>query len=163
MSPMSSPKTTAFLLARLSSSRMPSKHFRHIGPKTMLAWIVSRLRQCREIDEIIITTVAESANEPLRSYAQEEDLPCFWYEGEVDHVTTRLRRAAEWAKSDICILVSGDCPLIYAPMLDEMLIQFKAGRKRLYGKEPYNNKIKKMIFLFLKIPVPVAWSRQFTA
>lgn len=132
-------KTTAFILARLTSSRMPAKHFRHIGSKTMLAWIVSRLRQCREIDEIIITTAAEPENEPLKNYAREEGLACFWYEGEVNQVTTRLRRAAEWSESDTCVLISGDCPLIYAPVLDEMLNQFKAVRKRLYAKERHNS------------------------
>ncbi len=122
-------KTTAFILARLTSSRMPAKHFRHIGSKIMLAWIISRLRQCLEIDEIIITTVAEPENEPLKNYAREEGLACFWYKGEVDHVTTRLRRAAEWSDSDICLLISGDCPLIYAPAIDEMLRQFKADKE----------------------------------
>ncbi|MEA1921251.1 MAG: hypothetical protein U9N63_01195, partial [Pseudomonadota bacterium] len=60
-----------------------------------------------------------------QKWAAEEKLPCFWYEGEVDHVTTRLRKAAEQYGADICILVSGDCPLIYAPLIDKLVLALK--------------------------------------
>jgi len=115
-------RVVAFVVARLSSSRLPSKHFRTIGSKPLISWIIEQLRCCQLVDEIVITTVSEEANRPLQKWAAEEKLPCFWYEGEVDHVTTRLRKAAELYKADICVLVSGDCPLTYAPLID-MLIQ----------------------------------------
>lgn len=111
----------AFIVARLSSSRLPGKQFRLIGDRSMLQWIVDHLRACEELDDIVIATVAEKENEPLRKFARDQGLPCFWYEGEVDHVTTRLRRAAEHFEADICVLVSGDCPLIYAPAIDQMI------------------------------------------
>ncbi|CAB1078818.1 hypothetical protein D1AOALGA4SA_6543 [Olavius algarvensis Delta 1 endosymbiont] len=114
-------KAVAFVVVRLSSSRFPAKQFRTIGDKQILRWITDRLRTCRELDEIVITTVAEIDNEPLREFAQREQLPCFWYEGEVDHVTTRLRKAAEAHKADICVLISGDCPLVYAPVVDQLI------------------------------------------
>jgi len=121
-SPTKKEKVVAFVVARLSSSRLPVKHFRTIGSKPLISWVIEQLRCCQEVDEIVITTVAEEANRPMQKWAVEEKLPCFWYEGEVDHVTTRLRKAAELYKADICVLVSGDCPLTYAPLID-MLIQ----------------------------------------
>ncbi|MCD6429742.1 MAG: NTP transferase domain-containing protein [Deltaproteobacteria bacterium] len=120
-----SEKVVAFVVARLSSSRLPAKHFRTIGSKPLISWIIDQLRLSREVDEIVITTVAEEANRPLQKWATEEKLPCFWYEGEVDHVTTRLRKAAEQYGADICILVSGDCPLIYAPLIDMLVRALK--------------------------------------
>ncbi len=87
----------------------------------MIQWITDRLRQCDEVNDIVIATCAEAENEPLREYASKQNLGCFWYSGGVDLVTTRLRRAAEAFGADICILVSGDCPLIHAPLIDMMI------------------------------------------
>lgn len=114
-------KCVAFVVARLSSSRLPGKHFRQIGDRPLIQWVTGQLLLCGEIDEIVIATVAEQDNEPLVAYAKESDLSLFCYEGEVDHVTTRLRRAAEVFNADICVLVSGDCPLIHHSGIDAMV------------------------------------------
>jgi len=118
-------RAVAFVVARLNSSRLPGKHLRRIGGKTLLDWVIGNLRGCRELAEIVITTVAEPCNEPLRAYARKEGLPCYWYEGDPDQVTTRLRRAAEDFVAEICVLVSGDCPLIHGPALDQMIRQLR--------------------------------------
>ena len=119
--PTTRDRAVAFIVARLSSSRLPGKQFRFIGDRSMLQWIVDHLRACEELDDIVIATVAEKENKPLRKFARDQGLPCFWYEAEVDHVTTRLRKAAEEFNADICILVSGDCPLIYVPGIDHLI------------------------------------------
>ncbi len=114
-------KAVAFIVVRLSSSRLPGKHFRTIGNKSLLSWLTGHLQSCQEVDEIVIATVAEAVNEPLREFARENNLSCFWYEGEVDHVTTRLVRAAEQYNADICLLISGDCPLLHPPLIDSLV------------------------------------------
>ena len=114
-------QSVAFIVARLSSSRLPAKHMRRIGDRPMLQWVVDHLRLSEELDEIVLATVAEPENLPLKDFAKKNGIACYWYEGEVDHVTTRLRRAAEAFEADICVLVSGDCPLIYAPAIDEII------------------------------------------
>ncbi len=111
-------KAVAFIVARLSSSRLPAKQLKRIGDKPLLQWIIERLTDCRELDQIVIATVAEEANLALKHYADEQGIPCFWYQGEVDHVTTRLRRAAEEYRADICLLISGDCPLVDTTAID---------------------------------------------
>ncbi|GAB4108177.1 MAG: hypothetical protein Kow001_04020 [Acidobacteriota bacterium] len=75
---------------------------------------------------------AEPCNEPLREFCRRHALRLFWYEGDPNHVTTRLRRAAESVQAEICVLVSGDCPLVYAPALDELVRGFRtSGADRL--------------------------------
>lgn len=122
-------KTVAFLVARLNSSRMPAKHFRRIGARTVIEWIVDQLKSCAELDEIVLTTVAERGNEPLRDFAEREKISCYWYDGQADHVTTRLYKAAVYYDAKICVLVSGDCPLIYGPAIDLLLQSFKRNRQ----------------------------------
>jgi spore coat polysaccharide biosynthesis protein SpsF len=119
--PSTRDRAVAFIVARLSSSRLTGKQLRLIGDRPMLQWIIDHLRTCKEIDAIVIATIAGKENEPLREFARDRGLPCFWYEGDVDHVTTRLRKAAEEFKADICVLVSGDCPLMHAPSIDHLI------------------------------------------
>jgi len=116
----------AFVVARLGSSRLAAKHLRHIGDRLLLDWVVDRLRQCSEVDEIVITTVASPENEPLREFAKERGIGCFWYEGDVEHVTTRLRCAAEEYRADICILISADSPLIHSPGVDLLTSELRS-------------------------------------
>lgn len=118
-------KTVVFVVARLSSSRLPAKQLRHIGNKSILDWIVDELKKSKEIDEIVITTASEPVNEPLREYAKEHDISCFWYRGDVNHLTTRLRKAAEYHNAEICVMISADCPLISAEVLDLLIKELK--------------------------------------
>jgi spore coat polysaccharide biosynthesis protein SpsF len=119
-------RSVAFIVARLTSSRLPKKQLRMIGDRPLLLWIIDNLRDSKELDELIIATPAEKANEPLKKFAMAERISCFWYEGHADHVTTRLRRAAETYRADICVLISGDCPLVYAPIIDCMIHKLKS-------------------------------------
>lgn len=118
-------KVVAFVLVRLNSSRFSKKHLRQIGDRPLLQWVIDHLKESTEFDKIVITTVAEEANIPLQDFAAEQDIGCYLYEGEADHVTSRLRKAAEDYNADICVLVSGDCPLVYAPAIDSLVRHLK--------------------------------------
>lgn len=111
----------AFVVARLNSSRLEAKQFRTIGDRSLLDWIIERLRASRELSRIVLTTVAEPGNLPLRDYAAEHGIDCFWYEGDPNHVTHRLSSAAQAFQADICVLISGDCPLVDGPLVDLMI------------------------------------------
>ena len=119
-------RAVAFVVARLGSSRLASKHLRHIGDRRVLDWVVERVQACSEVDEVVITTVAAPENEPLREYASEHGLDCFWYEGDEEHVTSRLRCAAEAHGADICILISADSPLVHSPGIDILVSELRS-------------------------------------
>lgn len=118
-------KAVAFIVARLTSTRLRAKQFRKIGDRSIIDWVVTRLKQCEQVDEIVIATVAENENKPLIDYAKKQGIKSFWYEGDVDHVTTRLRRAAESFDAKICILISADCPLLYPPAIDDTILAMR--------------------------------------
>jgi len=117
--------TVAFIVARLSSSRLEAKHFQAIGEHPLIAWTVAELKRSQEIDRLVIATVDEPDNLPLQEFAVEQGIECFSYPGDVNHVTTRLRVAAEKYSADICVLISGDCPLMSAELIDDLLRQFR--------------------------------------
>jgi spore coat polysaccharide biosynthesis protein SpsF len=114
-------KSVAFVVARLTSSRLPSKQFRLIGDRPLIDWTIDELRRCRRLDRIVVATADEPENEPLREYCRQKGLECFWFTGDVNHVTTRLRRAAEHCGAEIGVLVSGDCPLLQAEAIDDLV------------------------------------------
>jgi spore coat polysaccharide biosynthesis protein SpsF len=115
------PRAVAFLVARLTSSRLPAKQLRLIGGRPLMEWTIDELRRCRKLDQIVVATVSEPENEPLREFCRIRGLECFWFDGDVNHVTTRLRRAAESYQADIGVLVSGDCPLLQAEAVDSLI------------------------------------------
>ncbi|MEJ2080674.1 MAG: NTP transferase domain-containing protein [Acidobacteriota bacterium] len=121
-----STRSVAFVVARLTSSRLPSKQFRGIGDRPLIDWTIDELRRCRRLDQIVLATADEPENEPLREYCRKQGLECFWFSGDVNHVTTRLRRAAERYQADIGVLVSGDCPLLQAEAIDDLVSALEA-------------------------------------
>ncbi len=119
-------RAVAFVVVRLSSSRLPRKQLREIGGQSIIARIMASLAQCAELDEVVLATVAEPDNEPLRPLAVRFGWPLFWFEGEVDDVVGRLTSAARAYEADICLLISADCPLVHATSIDEAVARFRA-------------------------------------
>ncbi|WP_456388260.1 cytidylyltransferase domain-containing protein [Desulfolithobacter sp.] len=118
-------RTVAFIVARLGSSRLPAKQFRKIGHKTLIDHLLDELKKCRHIDEIVLATSDEPENIPLLSWTRKHGISAYSYQGDVNRVTTRLRKGAEKFSADICVLVSGDCPLIHAPAIDRLISAIK--------------------------------------
>lgn len=123
---MAKERAVAFVVARLSSSRLPAKQMREIGGRSILSRIFDTLKTCRELDAAVLATVSEPENAPLRDFAEKNGIPLFWYEGDVNHVTTRLKLAAETFGADICLLISADCPLLHGPSIDELTARMRS-------------------------------------
>lgn len=122
--------TVAFIVARLNSSRFPAKHLRHIGPKKLLSWTIEGLQRSNEIDAIVLTSPADDINLPLQDIAQNHNIHYFAYSGDPDAVTSRLCSAAETYNAEICLLISGDCPLIDGEILDDLIRSFRNKPKK---------------------------------
>ncbi|MBF0463633.1 MAG: NTP transferase domain-containing protein [Nitrospirae bacterium] len=118
-------KTAAFVPVRLSSSRLPEKHLKFIGGKTLLSWVILRLKAAQELDEIVICTTSEKQNEQLKEITGSEDVSLFIYDGNPDDVVGRLTVAAVKHSAEICVLASGDCPLLSSETIDQMVRTLK--------------------------------------
>ena len=111
-------KTIAFVPVRLTSSRLPEKHLRIIGDRTLLEWVIKRLQDAREIDQIVICAPNEPESRFLETFALKEGVDIFIFKGDVNDVVGRLTQAAVIYEAEICVLASGDCPLISSFSLD---------------------------------------------
>ena len=118
-------KAVAFVVVRLSSSRLPAKQLRQIGGQTILERIVGTLQAAVEVDQVVLATADEPENRPLREMATVRGWDLFWYAGDVDDVVGRLCAAADDFAADICLLISADCPLIHGPSVDHLVREFR--------------------------------------
>lgn len=123
---MNNDRTVALIPVRLTSTRLPEKHLKIIGPKSIISWVIHRLKQASEIDEIVICAPNEPETEKLRPVALAEDVKLFIYDGSADDVVGRLTKAAQALNADICVLASGDCPLLCPETIDAMVKLLKA-------------------------------------
>ncbi|MBF0320556.1 MAG: NTP transferase domain-containing protein [Nitrospirae bacterium] len=114
-------KTVALIPARLTSTRLPEKHLKKIGPKSLISWVIHQLKRSKEIDEIAICAPDEPESEKLRPIAEAEGVALFIYKGSTGDVVGRLTKAAEVFRAEICVLASGDCPLLSPGTIDSMV------------------------------------------
>ncbi len=114
-------RVVAFVVARLGSSRLKAKHLRKIGNKRIIDHVLDTLKKSKFVDEIVITTTAEGENAVFERIANQHGVSVFFYDGDTEDVVGRLNTAASRFKADICVLISGDCPLIWVPTMDKRI------------------------------------------
>lgn len=115
------PKTVAFVPARVSSQRLPRKHYELIGELSILEWVHKRIEDSRYIDEVLLCVPDEPGAEDLLTYGCGIGFSPFLYHGRIDDVVGRLAAAAQFAKAELCVLVSGDCPLLCTELMDQLI------------------------------------------
>ncbi len=131
-------KVVAFVPVRLSSSRLPEKHLKKIGDKTLLEWNLLSLLEVDEIDEIVLAVPYEEKNLKLKEflknfkkkYKPKKSIEIFFYKGDIDDVVGRLTQAAKKYKADICILASGDCPRFDKNALERLITSLKISKDK---------------------------------
>jgi len=116
-------KFVATIEARMTSSRLPGKVLLPAMGHPMLFHLVRRLRNVPSIDEIVLATTINATDEPLVDFARKEGLRVF-RGSEVD-VMGRVIGAAESAKADIVVEITGDCPIIDPDLVEQTIRMFK--------------------------------------
>lgn len=118
---MEKERTVAFIPVRLASSRLHEKHLKIIGDRPLLSWVIYRLEKSREVDEIVICAPDEELSKKLNKFTEKGKVSLFIYEGYINDVVGRLTTAAQKYDASICVLASGDCPLISSETVDIMI------------------------------------------
>jgi spore coat polysaccharide biosynthesis protein SpsF len=113
-------KIVAIIEARMTSTRLPGKVLLEAAGRPLLGHLVERLRQVASLDQIVVATTINDADQPLADFAQTYGVTCF--RGSEHDVMARVLGAGEAALADIVVNVTGDCPLI-DPLLTEQTIR----------------------------------------
>lgn len=112
-------KTTLIIQARMGSSRLPGKVMRDLAGRPMLDWVVRRGSAAELIDDVLIATTDDLADAAIVDWARENGIPV--YAGSVFDVLDRFYHAAQLVGADRIVRVTGDCPLIDAGVIDELI------------------------------------------
>ncbi len=116
-------KFVATIEARMTSSRLPGKVLLPAMGHPMLFHLVRRLRNVPSIDEIVLATTSNAADEPLVDFARKEGLRVF--RGSEIDVMGRVIGAAESANADVVVEITGDCPIIDPDLVEQTIRMFK--------------------------------------
>jgi len=119
------PRTIAIVQARMGSTRLPHKVMAPIGDTPMIGVLLQRLSKARRVDQIMVATSDAPINDPLAAYVETRGLSCF--RGSENDVLARYHQAALMAGAtaeDAIIRITGDCPLVEAALVDQMVALF---------------------------------------
>jgi spore coat polysaccharide biosynthesis protein SpsF len=109
-------KVVSTIEARMRSSRLPGKVLLPAAGKPMLELLIERLRRARRVEEIIVATTDNPADDPIEKLARRVGVGCF--RGSEEDVLDRVLRAAQSAAADVIVEITGDCPLLDPEVVD---------------------------------------------
>jgi spore coat polysaccharide biosynthesis protein SpsF len=110
------PRVVASIEARMGSSRLPGKVLADIQGQPALGRLVSRLRRCRQVDDVVVATSTARGDDVLAEWCRQQAILCF--RGSEDDVLNRVVEAHRFMKSDIVVEVTGDCPMTDPDIVD---------------------------------------------
>jgi len=100
----------------MGASRLPGKVLMDIAGKPMLAWVIERARQSKRIDEIVVATTKEPADEAIAQLCSSKGIRFF--RGSTYDVLDRYYQAAKYFQADVIVRLTADCPLLDPEVID---------------------------------------------
>lgn len=132
---MKRPRTVLIVQARVGSTRLPKKTLRPILEKPMLEWELERLKKAACIDAFVLATTDRVQDDPVAELGKRARFEIF--RGSETDVLDRYYRAAQEAKADVIVRVTGDCPLHDPEVVDLVVGRFLDSGAD-YAKTPEN-------------------------
>lgn len=119
----------AFIQARMESTRLPGKIFKKVLGRPLLDFLIERISQSKEIDDIVILTTYKRDDDVIVSYCQDRNFPFF--RGSEEDVLDRYYQAALDRELDAIVRITADCPLIDPEIIDQIVRTFKEANPKL--------------------------------
>ncbi len=139
---MPEPRIGIIIFARMSSSRLPGKMLRPLGPTTLFDRVVERAHLLDH--DMMLATSDQESDDPLVARAKDLNLPVF--RGSLDDVLGRAVAAARHAGFDAFCRLCGDRPFM---PLDDMQRGMEVMRQSFKQGKPLD-----LVTTHLPEPVP---------
>lgn len=118
-------RRVAIVQARMTSTRLPGKVLVDLDGRPMLAQQLRRMRQSRSLDEIVVATTVNGADDPVVELARREGAR--WYRGDEHDVLGRYLGAARESGAEVVVRITADCPLIDPDVVDRVIAALDRG------------------------------------
>lgn len=116
----------AIVQARAGSSRLPGKVLMQLGARSVLGWVVDRVRAARRLDKVAIAIPVGPGDDALHEHAL--SLGVGVVRGDEADVLGRYLLAAERFGATDIVRITSDCPLFDPEILDRMIERYRAER-----------------------------------
>ena len=115
-------KVVAIIQARMGSTRLPGKVLKDLCGETVLARVVNRTRRAMLLQEVVVATSVQPADDAIVQECGRLSVACF--RGAEADVLDRYYRAAEKFSADAIVRITSDCPLIDPEVSDKTIRAF---------------------------------------
>ncbi len=106
----------------MSSTRLPGKVMRPLLGEPMIGRQIERIRRAQRIDELVIATSTDPADDLLADYAA--TLGVAVVRGQLDDVLARFTTVIEQFGPDTVVRLTADCPLASPAVIDLVIDRF---------------------------------------
>jgi spore coat polysaccharide biosynthesis protein SpsF len=115
-------KIVAIVQARMGSSRLPRKVLKDLGGATVLDRVLNRLGRSRLIQESLVATTIEPADDAIVEHCERTGRKVF--RGSEQDVLDRYYQAAKYVNADVVVRITSDCPVIDPEVTDGTIRAF---------------------------------------
>lgn len=112
-------KIVGVIQARMGSSRLPGKVLMPLGGAPMLMRMWERVRAAHALDDVVIATTTDGADNVIRQLCQQNDVP--FVAGHPLDLLDRHMQVARVHKADAIVKIPSDCPLIDPRIIDKVV------------------------------------------
>ncbi|GLX84661.1 spore coat protein [Thalassotalea loyana] len=116
---MTKQHVVAIVQARMGSSRLPGKVLKPLGNKPLIILLLERLKQCKQIDEIVLATSTNPENDELCHVVSHHGFNTF--RGDEDDVLGRFYQCAVTFNATDIVRITGDSPLLSPEICDTLI------------------------------------------
>lgn len=114
-----------FIIARLSSQRVPGKNLISLDGVPMIARLYDRLSKSELVDRVIVCTSTERSDDPLVEYCENNGM--LVGRGPLDDVMARINRVARDFGVATIVEVLGDNPFVTGGLIDHAVKLYQEG------------------------------------
>ena len=112
-------KTVGIIIARMGSSRLPSKVLMLLAGQPVLQHVCNAVKDAGGITDIIVATTIERWDDVIVEWCKKNGIA--YFRGSENDVLDRFYGAAVAHNADIVVRVTADCPFLDPKVIDEVL------------------------------------------
>jgi len=118
-------RIVCIIQARMASTRLPDKVLSEIEGRSMLAHVVERAAAIEGVDDVVVATTTDPADEAILDIA--ESIGALPFAGHPTDVLDRYYQAATKFEAEGIVRITADCPLIDPVVSGQIVSRFERG------------------------------------